>query len=287
MRKCARMRAWPFFVWPMMGACAGVAAWGAVSSTSELFGPALHHTPEASLIALTFDDGPNPSQTPQFLNLLSRYGISATFFLIGRFARACPELVREIADRGHSIGNHTETHVNLTWLPAWQIADELRACQESIVRALGFERDAPILMRPPFGYRGPQLWSAVREAGLRGVAMWSLKCYDWKPQPAERLIERLALVTERSDKGSLSGDKSEYARSGDRRRAYSGGAGKKSHRGGEVVLLHDGDARRQDADRSYVLAALKYWLPRWQDAGFEFVTMNEFAAGANTPGNRG
>ena len=252
------MSAWPLFVWPAVGACAGVAAWGAVSPTSELFGPTLHHTPDASRIALTFDDGPNPACTPQLLDLLERQRAPATFFLVGRFARACPQLVREIADRGHNIGNHTETHVNLAWLPSWRIAEELRACQDSILRTVGFERDAaPILMRPPYGYRGPQLWTAVRRVGLRGVAMWSLTSYDWKPQPAARLIQRLERLAER------------------RQSAAPAGAEGKSLRGGEIVVLHDGDARKLGADRRHVLAALEYWLPRWRDAGFEFVTMNQ------------
>jgi peptidoglycan/xylan/chitin deacetylase (PgdA/CDA1 family) len=259
-----------------------VAAWGAVSPTSELFGPTLHHTPDASLIALTFDDGPNPAYTPQFLRLLERYGAPAAFFLVGRFAQACPQLVREIADRGHSIGNHTQTHANLAWLPAWRIADELKACQDSILRALGFERDAaPVLMRPPFGYRGPQLWSAMRTVGLRGVAMWSLTCYDWKPQPAARLIKRLGRVSERSGLPAAEGTGKTSHRGGERPPATAGPQQKSNHggesranHGGEIVVLHDGDARQLGADRQHVLAALEYWLPRWRDAGFEFVTMN-------------
>jgi len=257
-----------------------VAAWGAVSSTSQLFGPTLHHTPDASQIALTFDDGPNPAHTPQFLKLLERYGAPATFFLVGRFARSCPDLVREIADRGHSIGNHTETHVNLAWLPAWRIEEELQACQDSILRALGFERDAAqILMRPPFGYRGPQLWSAVRHVGLRGVAMWSLKSYDWKLQPPARLIERLRRVGEGRRSLEAAAREEKFAH-GDKD-ALRGAVGieEKRDHGGDIVLLHDGDARRLGADRTYVLAALEYWLPRWRDAGFEFVTMNQLAPG--------
>ena len=294
-RKCAHMDAWPLFALSAAGACAGVAAWGAVSATSQLFGPTLHHTPDRSLLALTFDDGPNPAHTPQLLSLLERHAAPATFFLVGRFARACPELVREIADRGHSIGNHTETHVNLAWLPAWRIAEELRACQDNILRALGFERDAaPILMRPPFGYRGPQLWSAIRTVGLRGVAMWSLKCYDWKPQPAARLIERLGRVAERSclpvtpgrEKESVGAERRPPAAAVTEGKSDHGGERplpatalieKKPHHGGEIVLLHDGDARRLGADRRHVLAALEFWLPRWRDAGFEFVTMNSLA----------
>jgi peptidoglycan/xylan/chitin deacetylase (PgdA/CDA1 family) len=280
------MNAWPLFALPAAGACAGLAAWGAVSPTSQLFGPTLHHTPDPSLIALTFDDGPNPALTPQLLSLLERYQVPATFFLVGRFARACPELVREIADRGHSLGNHTQTHANLALLPAWRIADELGACQDSILRALGFERNAaPILMRPPFGYRGPQLWSALRRAGLRGVAMWSLTCYDWKPQPAARLIKRLGRVAERSHIPPAEAREKESARGGERpqaaeaeteRKSNHGGERRADH-GGEVVVLHDGDARRLGADRRHVLAALEYWLPRWREAGFDFVTMNSLA----------
>jgi peptidoglycan/xylan/chitin deacetylase (PgdA/CDA1 family) len=272
------VNAWPLYAASAAGACAGVAAWGAVSATSELFGPTLHHTPDASQIALTFDDGPNPACTPQLLSLLERHRVSATFFLVGRFARACPELVREIADRGHNIGNHTENHVNLTFLPAWRIVDELRACQDSVLRALGFERDAtPILMRPPFGYRGPQLWSAIRSVGLRGVAMWSLKCYDWKLQPAERLIKRLERVAKRRPLSVTAGTERKSVHGQERSVSARAGTENKSHHGGEIVLLHDGDARALGADRRHVLAALEYWLPRWRDAGFEFVTMNRLA----------
>jgi peptidoglycan/xylan/chitin deacetylase (PgdA/CDA1 family) len=264
MGKCALMNPWPIFISSAVGACAGVAAWGAVNPGSEIFGPSVHRTPHASMIALTFDDGPNPEITPQLLELLARYGTRATFFLVGRVARACPGLVCEIADRGHSIGNHTETHPSLAWMPSWQIVEELKACQESILRALGFERHAaPILMRPPFGFRGPQLWSAMRRAGLQGVAMWSLTSYDWKPQPASRLIKRLGRVAARGPAHSP-----EEERAGERR----------GERGGEIILLHDGDFRQLGADRSHVLAALEYWLPRWRDAGFEFVTMNELVA---------
>jgi peptidoglycan/xylan/chitin deacetylase (PgdA/CDA1 family) len=273
------MHPWPILISSAVGACAGVAAWGGVHPTSEIFGRSLHRTPRASMIALTFDDGPNPALTPQLLKLLERYSTRATFFLVGRVARACPELVREIADRGHSIGNHTETHANLAWLPPGRIADELRACQESILAALGRGDDAaPICMRPPFGYRGPQLWTAIRRAGLQRVAMWSLTSYDWKPQPVSRLIERLGRVAELS----VAQRSPAHSPAGNQRQPAPGGPGAQSReasqrrhdRGGEVVLLHDGDFRKLGADRRHVLAALEYWLPRWRDAGFEFVTMN-------------
>jgi peptidoglycan-N-acetylglucosamine deacetylase len=239
---------------------AGVAAWAAVHPTSEIFGRTVHSTRDASTVALTFDDGPNPACTPQLLALLERHGAPATFFVVGRFARSCPELVREIFDRGHTIGNHTETHPNLAWMPTWRITEELRACQDSVFRALrSGPENVPSCMRPPFGYRGPQLPSAVRSAGLNSVVMWSLGSYDWRHHSAPRLIERLGAVSKRSADASSK---------------ESTGQSKK-RRGGQIVLLHDGDFRKQGARREHVLAALEHWLPRWRDAGFEFVTMSQ------------
>ncbi len=75
-------------------AAAGIAAWGAVAPSSQLFGPTLRHTDSSRKIALTFDDGPNPAITPQLLELFESHSVRATFFLIGKFARACPDLVQ-------------------------------------------------------------------------------------------------------------------------------------------------------------------------------------------------
>jgi peptidoglycan-N-acetylglucosamine deacetylase len=236
-----------------VGIAAGVAAWGAVQSTSQMFGAALCRTPDRKQIALTFDDGPNPAITPRLLALLERRNARATFFLVGRFARACPELVREIAARGHAIGNHTETHANLVLSLPRRVEDEIVRCQTSIVGALGSAAsEPPKWLRPPFGYRLPHVWTAARRAGLSGVIMWSLTAYDWKPQAPTRLIARLARVAQR--------------------RASSAGAA-----GGEIVLLHEGDFRRLGADHGHLLIALEHWLPRWQDAGFEFVTIDQVA----------
>ena len=242
-------------------AVAGVAAWGAVSCTAQLFGPALCRTRRSTQIAVTFDDGPNPAVTPHLLALLGRHNVRATFFLVGQFARSNPELVAETASRGHVIGNHTETHPNLALASTLRVESELARCQESIANALtraGGANHMPRWLRPPFGYRLPQGWRAARRAGLRGIVTWSLTAYDWKPQQPEQLIARLAQVAERANRAG----------------------GPFVDRGGEVVLLHDGDYRQIGADRSHVLAALEHWLPRWQDAGFEFVTIDQVAGAA-------
>lgn len=242
------MNALPIVVTAGATAIAGVTAWGAVAASSELFGPTVRRTSSGKKIALTFDDGPNPPVTPSLLDLLERYSARATFFLIGKFVRKCPELTREISARGHLLGNHTYTHPNLFLQSRTGIRDELARCQDAISEAIGA---APHWMRPPYGYRNPLLNREVRHAGMLGVVMWSKICRDWKPQPPERLIKRLADV-------------------GHPR-------GLNSREGGDIVLLHDGDYRAPGADRHHVVAALEHWLPRWRDAGMEFVTIEPHA----------
>jgi len=221
------------------GACAiaGISAWGATVPSSQLFGRTVRHTGDSGSMALTFDDGPNPSATPQLLELLTKYRVKATFFLIGRQVRAFPALAREMVERGHEIGNHTETHPSLTWLTPSQIAEELERCDEAISSATGV---TPRWMRPPYGYRNPWLNGVVARRGNSGVAMWSIAGRDWKTEAAEPVIERL-----------------------------------RRGRGGDIVLLHDGDHRVPQGKRLHVVAALEYWLPRWKDSGIRFVTMNE------------
>jgi peptidoglycan/xylan/chitin deacetylase (PgdA/CDA1 family) len=226
-------------------AAAGIAAWGAVAPSSQLFGPTLRHTSSPGKIALTFDDGPNPAVTPQLMELFDRHSVRATFFLIGRFARQCPDLVMEIAARGHSLGNHGDTHSNLFFQSRLQIRDELARCQHAIEAATGSR--PPRWMRPPYGYRSPLLNAEIRRAEMQGVVMWSKICWDWNPQPPDRLIERLASVARRN----------------------------RPH--GDIVVLHDGDHRALGGDRHHVVTALEHWLPRWRDAGMEFVTMDSSA----------
>lgn len=230
--------------WATAGALAfggaAIGAWGAVYPRSQLFGRTVCSTGDASTVALTFDDGPNPTVTPALLDLLDAHGARATFFLIGGHVRAFPALAREIAARGHAIGNHTETHPSLIFLSSANLRKELIGCREAILSAV--EGAEVRWMRPPFGFRGPQLDAVVRELGYSGVAMWSKWASDWKPQPAQPVIHRLRRVT-----------------------------------GGDIVLLHDGDHRLLEGDRRHTVAALAHWLPRWKDSGMRCVTLDAVA----------
>src|SRR5262249_12874480 len=129
---------------------AGLTAYAARYPHAELFGPVISRTNSTRSLAITFDDGPNPSMTPRFLDLLAGYNARATFFLIGRYARECPELVRELVARGHTIGNHTQTHPNLFRTGPARTGEELQACQDTIAGIVGAQ---PTIFRPPWGLR--------------------------------------------------------------------------------------------------------------------------------------
>jgi peptidoglycan/xylan/chitin deacetylase (PgdA/CDA1 family) len=221
-------------------AAAGIYSWAACVPSAQLFGPTIRRTGDPGTIGLTFDDGPNPAVTPELLALLQEHSVRATFFLIGAHVRKHPELTREIAARGHTIGNHTDTHPALPFLSPRQIAEELERCDGAISDAIG---KRPRWMRPPYGFRSPFLNHEVHKRGGDGVVMWSRLAADWKPQPATKVTRRLQSVG-----------------------------------GGDIVLLHDGDHSAPGGDRHHTVEALKHWIPRWKDAGLRMVTLDEVAA---------
>jgi len=214
-------------------AALGLPSWGAMYPRSQLFGATLCRAGNAC--ALTFDDGPNPRVTPKLLTLLEKYRIPATFFVLGKYVEEHPQLAAEIRAANHAIGNHTYGHPSLLFFTRGQIKDELSRCEDALFAATGQGTTA---VRPPFGFRGPQFHSAVGEMGFSKVVMWSVSAHDWKPQPAIRVTRRLLNV-----------------------------------RTGDIVLLHDGDHHAANADRSHMLKALEYSIPRWQDSGLQFVKL--------------
>jgi peptidoglycan/xylan/chitin deacetylase (PgdA/CDA1 family) len=233
---------------------AGLTAYGAAYPRAQLFGPIVFRTGAPNKLAITFDDGPNPAITPKLLDLLDRYKARATFFVIGKHARECPDLLKETAARGHVIGNHTDAHPNLFWLKPDQITIELRCCNYSIVAAAGAP---PRWFRPPFGFRNPWVAPAARELKQR-VVMWTLLPGDWRATSSEWLIPRLKPIAARAQRNL---------------NAAGGASGAAST--GDILCLHDGSHRQLNADRLPTLAALEHWLPRWRDLGLEFVTIDE------------
>jgi peptidoglycan/xylan/chitin deacetylase (PgdA/CDA1 family) len=202
---------------------AGGYAYAAMWPTSQIFGHAIIGGRDANEFALTYDDGPNDPYTFQLLDILAMHNVRATFFLIGRFVRQRPEIVRAIHAAGHLVGNHTTTHPVLLFQSPKRVREELAGCNSAIEDALG----EPVqYFRPPHGARRPDVLRAAHDLGLIPV-LWNAMGYDWKPTTAEKVLANL-------EKGI--------------RRNQRNGAGSN-------LLLHDGGQVEIGQDRSHSVAA--------------------------------
>ena len=127
-------------------------------------------------IALTIDAAWSADKTRFILDTLDRYGIKATFFLCGVWVKAYPDMVKEIAARGHEIGNHSLTHPHMNRLTAEQIRTELSSLDDEI-EALTGKRTK--LFRAPFGEYNDTVVSTVRDLGYE-IVQWNIDTVDWK-----------------------------------------------------------------------------------------------------------
>ena len=146
-------------------------AWAVRGRSSAVFGPSVWKgQPGRKAIALTFDDGPSPA-TPQILQILAVYGVSATFFQCGQNVQRAPELSRAIHESGHELGNHSHTHPNFAFKRPSTIEDEFLRAQDAIATATSA---APVLMRPPYGVR----WFGFRQdAAAAGIDGGDVECH--------------------------------------------------------------------------------------------------------------
>jgi peptidoglycan-N-acetylglucosamine deacetylase len=192
-------------------------------------------------LALTYDDGPNDPHTMRLLEVLARHNVCATFFLIGRYVQQHPEIVREIVKAGHIIGNHTFSHLLLTFKSSAEVRKELADCRAAIQDAVGEHSD---LFRPPFGGRRPAVLRIARELGLEPI-MWNVTGYDWSPPPAAVIEKKVS----------------------------------RQIRGGDVILLHDGGHKQMGADRSQTVLATDHLITRYKSEGYDFATIQQMFEG--------
>ena len=127
------------------------------------------------VVALTIDDGPSPTYTPQILRLLSSYGIIASFSMVGRNVAAYPSLAREVSAAGHFVVNHTWSHANLPLLAPVALADQMTHASEVIQQATGHK---PAMFRAPYGAWSPAVLARCRQMGLTPLD-WSVDPRDW------------------------------------------------------------------------------------------------------------
>ncbi|NIH68397.1 polysaccharide deacetylase family protein [Modestobacter marinus] len=151
-------------------------------------------------VALTFDDGPLPQNTPDVLDVLRSHGVNATFFVRGDQAAAHPDLVRRIVAEGHAVGNHTWSHPDLSQVAPAARVDQIERATQTIERATQTVVDAtgsqPCFFRGPFGiHRDPAIAGLAWDRGMT-VVDWSLDTRDWSsppnPSPAfqQEIIDR-------------------------------------------------------------------------------------------------
>jgi peptidoglycan/xylan/chitin deacetylase (PgdA/CDA1 family) len=138
-------------------------------------------------VALTFDDGPAPETTPAILEMLNRHGIKATFFVIGEKAALYPELIKNIVDDGHAIGNHTMSHDVFIMLKSQAILEkEIAGCQE-ILAGFGIKS---LIFRPPAGIVNPRLGPILSRLGLFCV-MFSRRGKDFGNRRVDKISRNI------------------------------------------------------------------------------------------------
>jgi len=171
-----------------------VAGWGgaparlvaAVSATPRLL-PIYGVDTTEKKVAISFDAAWGAELTPLILDILDRYGVKTTFFLVGFWIDDYPDMLKEIAARGHEIGNHTATHPHLNSLGKEAIKEELAVVHEQIKAATG--RTA-FLFRPPFGEYSNKVIEAAQELGYYTI-QWSVDSLDWRDLSADAICSRV------------------------------------------------------------------------------------------------
>ncbi|CAN5803621.1 polysaccharide deacetylase family protein [soil metagenome] len=139
-------------------------------------------------VALTFDDGPHPKWTRRTLDVLDAAGVKGTFFVVGKKAEAHPDVVKEIVDRGHTIGLHSYAHDRLFALRGpgtWR--KDLTRCRRVVERAIGAK---VYLFRPPIGHTNPHVARVIRELDL-DVIGWDVSARDGISALPERVTQRI------------------------------------------------------------------------------------------------
>jgi peptidoglycan/xylan/chitin deacetylase (PgdA/CDA1 family) len=139
---------------------------------------AADNSPRLKLIALTFDDGPYPIFTPLLLDELHKYGVPATFFLIGRDAEQWPEITRRIETSGNEIADHTYSHPNLDQETPSQVQDEVLHGRD-VLWAIAHDASVRFLMRPPHGRYTMTTLRALQGIGYH-VVLWTDDSGDWR-----------------------------------------------------------------------------------------------------------
>ena len=173
------------------------ALWLGLALLVSLPTPASADSPkEAPKIALTFDDGPSAQYTGEILDILQKYNVKATFFVIGNNAEQHPALLKRVIAEGHEVGNHTYSHPHLQKMDAPTLADELCRADKAFRKLAGI---SPTLFRPPEGVMTPAVKTAAERGGYR-LVLWTIDTRDWAHNNTDNIIR---LVDEQATDGAI------------------------------------------------------------------------------------
>ncbi|MFR9806198.1 glycosyltransferase [Pseudonocardia sp. RS010] len=188
-------------------------------------------------VVLTFDDGPDPTWTPQVLAILRKHHVPGTFFVVGSMSTRYPELIKEIHDSGSELGVHSFSHPDLGTSPTWRVEREMIETQLAIQGATG---TSTYLMRPPYSSSSSALddigYQTVKQVGAMGylTVLTDVDGEDWKRPGVDQIV-----------RNSTPADGT-----------------------GGTILLHD-----SGGDRTQTIAALDRLIPELQAAGYTFDTV--------------
>lgn len=151
---------------------------------------------EQKVVSISFDAAWGNEDTQQLIDILARYQVPATFFVVGQWAEKYPESVKALHSAGHQVMNHSNTHAHYPQLSPQEVADDLNACNDKIEAVTGVR---PTLIRLPYGDYDDRSISAVRSAGMEPI-QWDVDSLDWKDLPAGQIVKR---VTQKVQPGSI------------------------------------------------------------------------------------
>lgn len=134
--------------------------------------------------SISFDAAWGNEQTDTLLEILDQYKVKTTFFLVGQWVDKFPESVKKIAEKGHDVGNHGDTHAHMTQQSDETILQELNSCNSKIEKITG---KSPTLFRPPYGDYNNNLVNAVKGLNMYCV-QWDVDSLDWKDPSVDQIV---------------------------------------------------------------------------------------------------
>jgi len=176
---------------------AAVVVWGSFDITLGYFVNSItHKRTKIKEVALTFDDGPTEF-TPKFLYLLKENNVKATFFCIGKQIEKYPETFQRIIAEGHTIGNHTFSHLNATgFLSTSKMVEEIEKCDDIMLKIGNLKTS---LYRPPFGVTNPNIAKAIKKTHKKSIG-WNVRSLDTITEDEKKIYRK---VTKGLKKGSI------------------------------------------------------------------------------------